>query len=259
MIIHITVPYEILIQRLDELIGLGVNPEIYFSSAVLDTCRDVDVGRLGDALTKASLSYTFHAPYMDLAPGGVDSKIRRATQERLEQVLHLAAVIRPKVVVFHPEYEEWRHGEAFDLWFQGSLKMWTPLVKEAEKLDVTLALENIFNEGPAVLKKLLEEINSPRCGFCFDTGHWLLFSKSDWREWIEALGNRLVEVHLHDNNGARDQHLPPGDGKFDFSGFFHLLSTQRLTPLYTLEVHQEKDLPRALETVQGYLAVVPSA
>ena len=258
MIIHITVPYEILIQRLDELIGLRVNPEIYFSSAALDTCQDADVSRLGEALNKAGLSYTFHAPYMDLAPGGVDSKIRKATQERLEQVLHLAALIRPKVVVFHPEYEEWRHGEAFDLWFQGSLAMWTPLVKEAEKLDVTLALENIFDEGPAVLTKLLDELNSPRCGFCFDTGHSLLFSKSDWREWIETLGNRLVEVHLHDNQGERDQHLPPGDGKFDFSGFLRLLRKQQLTPLYTLEVHQEDDLPRALEAVQGYLAAVHS-
>lgn len=259
MIVHITVPYEILIHRLDEIIGLGVNPEIYFSSAALDTCRDADVRRMGEALKKANLSYTFHAPYMDLAPGGVDSKIRRVTRERLEQVLYLAALIRPKIVVFHPEYEEWRHGEAFDLWFQGSLEMWTPLVKEAEKLDVTLAQENIFDEGPAVLTKLLEEINSPRCGFCFDTGHWLLFSKSDWREWIVALGGRLVEVHLHDNQGERDQHLPPGDGKFDFPGFLHLLSTQRLTPLYTLEVHQEEDLPRALETVQEYLAAVHSA
>src|SRR4030042_4943527 len=133
MIIHITVPYNILIQRQDEIISKGVNPEIYLSSSVLDTCQDRDVHLLGGALKKAGLSYTFHAPFMDLAPGGVDGKIRRATQERLEHVLHLAALIRPKTVGFHPEYDQWRHGEAFDLWFQGSLEMWTPLVKEAEK------------------------------------------------------------------------------------------------------------------------------
>ena len=253
MIIHITAPYDMLIQRHDEIIGKGVNPEIYFSSTALDTCQDADVRRLGDAFKKAGLSYTFHAPFMDLAPGGVDSKIRRATRERLEHVLHLAALIRPKAVVLHPEYEEWRHGEAFDLWFQGSLEMWIPLVKEAEKLGVTLALENVFDEGPEVLKKLLEKINSPRCGFCFDTGHWLIFSRKRWEEWIEALGSRLVEVHLHDNMGKKDQHLPPGDGKFDFTGFFHLLWAQRLSPVYTIEVHQEEDLPRSLEAVRGYI------
>jgi sugar phosphate isomerase/epimerase len=253
MIIHITVPYDILIPRQDEIINRGVHPEIYFSSATLDTCQDADVRQLGDALKKAGLSYTFHAPFMDLAPGGVDSKIRRATQERLEHVLHLAALIRPKAVVVHPEYDPWRHEEAFDLWFQGSLEMWTPLVKEAENLGVTLALENVFDQGPETLKKLLEEINSPHCGFCFDTGHWLVFSKRGWEEWIEVLGGRLVEVHLHDNNGEEDQHLPPGDGKFDFTGFFRHLWTRRLSPLYTLEVHQEGDLPRSFEAVKGYL------
>jgi len=253
MIIHITVPYDILVQRQDEIIGMGVNPEIYLSAATLDRCQDADVRRLSDALKKAGLSYTFHAPFMDLAPGGVDSKIRRATQERLEHVLHLAALTRPKIVVFHPEYEQWRHGEAFDLWFQGSLEMWTPLVKEAEKLGVTLALENVFEQGPESIKKLLEKINSPCCGFCFDTGHWLVFSKKEWKEWLEVLGSRLVEVHLHDNTGKEDQHLPPGDGQFDFIGFFRHLRAQWFSPIYTLEVHQEEDMPRGFERVTGYL------
>ncbi|MCJ7663425.1 MAG: hypothetical protein MUO24_04220 [Desulfobacterales bacterium] len=43
----------------------------------------------------------------------------------------------------------------------------------------------------------------------------------------------------------------PGDGHFDFIGFFRHLMAQRLSPTYTLEVHQEKDLPRG--TVTGYL------
>ncbi len=253
MTIHITVPYDILLPRQDEIIGMGVNPEIYVSSATLDTCRDADVLRLGDALKKAGRTYTMHAPYMDLAPGGMDSKIRKATQERLEHILHLADLIKPEIVVFHPEYEQWRHGEAFDLWFQGSVEMWSPLVKKAERICVTLALENVFEQEPGSIKKLLDKINSPRCGFCFDTGHWLVFSKKDWNEWLNVLGNRLVEAHLHDNAGETDQHLPPGDGKFDFIGFLRRLRAQRLSPLYTIEVHQEKDLPRSFETVTRYL------
>jgi sugar phosphate isomerase/epimerase len=253
MSIHITVPYDILMQRQEEIIGMGVNPEIYVSSTTLDACQDADVRRLGDALKKAGRSYTIHAPYMDLAPGGVDVKIRKATQDRLEHVLHLASLIKPEIVVFHPEYEQWRHGETFDLWFQGSFEMWRPLVKEAEKFGVMLALENVFEQEPDTIKKLLEKINSPRCGFCFDTGHWLVFSKKSWQEWLEALGTRLVEVHLHDNDGETDQHLPPGDGTFDFIGFMRHLRARRLSPLYTLEVHQEEDLPRGFETVTGYL------
>jgi sugar phosphate isomerase/epimerase len=254
MIIFITIPYQILVQRQDEIIKRGVNPEIYVDSFALDSCHDAEVRLLGEALKKAGLSHTMHAPFMDLAPGGVDSKIRAATRERLEHILQLATLIKPKVVVFHPEYDQRRHGEAFDIWFQGSLEMWTPLVKEAAQQGLTLALENVFEERPETLKKLLEKINSPYLGFCFDTGHSLLFGgKRGWEKWIAVLGMRLVEVHLHDNKGHEDQHLPPGDGQFDFIGLFSLLRARRLSPIYTLEVHQEKDLPRSLEQVSRLL------
>jgi sugar phosphate isomerase/epimerase len=67
------------------------------------------------------------------------------------------------------------------------------------------------------------------------------------------LGSCLVEVHLHDNDGEVDQHLPPGDGKFDFVGFLRRLRQRELAPLYTLEVHQEEDLPKGFGTVTEYL------
>jgi len=253
MTLHISIPYDILMQRLDEIIGRGINPEISLSSETLDRCLDADVRCLSDALKKAGLSCSMHAPFMDLAPGGVDNKIRRVTEERFVQVLDLAALIRPKVVVFHPEYDSWRHQEVFDLWFHGSLEMWTPIVKAAEKLGVMVALENVFEQGPEILKKLLEKINSAYCGFCFDTGHSLAFSKQGWKSWIELLGSNLIEVHLHDNTGKGDEHLPPGDGHFDFSGFFRHLRVLHLSPLYTLEVHQEENVLRGFERVQGYL------
>jgi sugar phosphate isomerase/epimerase len=255
MTIHISIPYDILIQRQDEIIGMGVNPEISVDAATLDAYQEEDVRCLRDALKKAGLSSTMHAPFMDLAPGGVDNKIRRVTEERFDQVLHLAAMIRPKVVVFHPEYDAWRHEEIFDLWCRGSVEMWTPIVKTAEKIGVTVALENVFEQGPEIIQKLLEKINSAYCGFCFDTGHSLAFSKQGWKRWMQILGNYVIEVHLHDNTGTSDEHLAPGDGRFDFTGFFHLLKERQISPLYTLEVHQEKDLPRGLEAIRRFLQV----
>jgi len=253
MIIQNAVPYEILLERLDEVIKRGIHPEIYFNAHTLDRCRDEDILHLGETLEKHGISFTFHAPFMDLAPGGLDSKIKRATRERLEQVLHLAALIKPKVAVFHPGYDRWRYGEVQDLWIKGSLEMWIPLVKEAEKIGVTLALENVFEEDPETLQRLLEEINSVRFRFCFDTGHWLLFSKKELEEWMERLGSWISEIHIHDNNGEKDQHLPPGDGKFDFQRLFHILWAQKITPIYTVEVHQESELLRSLETVKHYV------
>lgn len=242
-----------ILERQDEAIRRRIHPEIYFDSTTLDRCQDENVRSLGEVLRRGGISYTVHAPHMDLAPGGVDSKIRKVTRERFEHVLHLAALIKPTVVVCHPGYDTWRYGEFRDLWFKGSLEMWIPLVREAEKIGVTVALENLFEEEPDTIERVLKAINSPHFGFCFDTGHWLVFCKGEWEKWINRLGTRMVEIHIHDNDGKVDQHLPPGDGKFDFLRFFRVISTQQRAPICTLEVHREEELARSFEMVRKYL------
>jgi sugar phosphate isomerase/epimerase len=256
MTIHISIPYDILIQRQNEIIGMGINPEISVSSEMLDHCDETDIRRLSEALKKNGLSCSIHAPFMDLAPGAVDEKIRRVTEERFNQVLHLATLLRPGVIVFHPEYDAWRHQEVFDLWLSGSLQMWLPIVKTAEALGTVIALENVFDRGPEILKMLIEKINSPSCGFCFDTGHSLIFGKEKWQTWMDVLSSHLIEVHLHDNAGKSDEHLPPGDGNFDFSEFFRYVCQLPHIPLYTLEVHQEENVFRGFEQVCNYLGAV---
>ena len=42
---------------------------------------------------------------------------------------------------------------------------------------------------------------------------WLLKNKP---EFIEKLKKRVQMIHIHDNDGCYDQHLPPGDGNIDF-------------------------------------------
>ena len=51
-------------------------------------------------------------------------------------------------------------------------------------------------------------------GVCFDTGHTAL--GHHWDRFIEIAGDRLVHVHVNDNRGRFDDHLPPGDGEIDW-------------------------------------------
>jgi sugar phosphate isomerase/epimerase len=70
---------------------------------------------------------------------------------------------------------------------------------------------------------------------------------------MEALGGFLSEVHLHDNCKEMDEHLPLGEGAFDFGQFFTLLAQLNLKPLYTIEPHEEDHLRRGLEAVKKYI------
>jgi sugar phosphate isomerase/epimerase len=254
-IIHINVPYSMLLQRIDFAIENRINPEIYFSAEDLDAFQEKDAKQLAETLHQNGLQITLHGPFMDLSPGGIDKKIKEVTFDRFRKVIELALFFKPKTIVFHPGYEKWKFDGNVKLWLESSLQTWRPLVKEAQELGLTLAIENVFEESPDPLKALLEEIDSTHFRFCFDTGHYHAFtlSKTPLPDWFEALGKHMVEVHLHDNHGEMDEHLPVGEGNFDFDQFFKLLSQYGLKPIYTLEPHEEAHLWRGLEAVRKYI------
>jgi sugar phosphate isomerase/epimerase len=252
-IVHINVPYSMLLHRIDFAIENRIHPEIYFSSDDLDALQEKEVNDLAETLHRGELEITLHGPFMDLSPGGVDRRIKEVTSQRFLKMIKLAQFFKPKTIVFHPGYERWKFDGDVGLWLESSLQTWRPLVKEAEKLGLILAVENVFEETPEPLGALLKEINSPHFRFCFDTGHHHVFSKAPLPIWIEALGGYLAEVHLHDNHKEMDEHLPMGEGGFDFDRFFNLLSKFRLNPIYTIEPHEEAHLWRGLKAVKKYI------
>jgi len=254
-IIHINVPFSMLIRRVDFAIKNRINPEIYFSGQDLDSCNEKEVEHLGETLKENRLEVTIHAPFMDLSPGGVDRKVKEVTMDRFSRTIELARFLKPKAIVFHPGYEEREYDGDIGLWLESSLETWRPLVKEAERNGLVFAVENVYEETPDSLKSLLDRISSPHFRFCFDTGHYHAFSKRKvpLSTWIETLGSYLWEVHLHDNHTERDEHLPMGEGDFDFGQFFGLLSRFELKPIFTIEPHQEDHLWRGMEAARKYI------
>ena len=255
VMIHVNVPYSMLLQRIDFAIKNRIHPEIYFSAEDLDTYQEKEAKQLADTLNRSELEITFHGPFMDLSQGGVDKRVKEVTLDRFTKVIELALLFKPKVIVFHPGYERLKFDGNVKLWLDSSLQTWRPLVKEAEESGLILAVENVFEESPGPLKNLLEEIDSPHFRFCFDTGHYHAFTlaKTPLSDWLEVLGRYLVEVHLHDNHRDMDEHLPIGEGNFDFNQFFGLLRQYGLSPIYTIEPHEEAHLWRGLEAVKRYI------
>ena len=251
--VHINVPYSMLLQRIDFALRNRIHPEIYFSGDDLDAYQEKDIQQLAETLHRNELEITLHGPFMDLSPGGVDRRIKEVTLDRFRNTIELGRFFKPETIVFHPGYEKWKFDGNVELWLESSLQTWRPLVKRAEELGLTLAIENVFEENPESLAALLNGIHSPHLRFCFDTGHHHVFSKTPLAIWIETLGGYLREVHLHDNHKEMDEHLPIGEGGFDFDRFFNLLSEFGLDPIYTIEPHEEAHLWRGLEAVKKYI------
>lgn len=255
--IQVNVPYNMLLEKLDFILEKELNPEIYFDGEALDNCRERDLLTIGRALKEKQRTITMHAPFMDLSPGGVDTKIKKATIERLNQTIELANFFQPRMIVFHPGYNKWFFDGNVDMWLDNSIKTWKSLVMKAEQMGVSLALENIFEEEPSSLEKLITSIHSPCFNFCFDTGHFNLFSTTTMEDWFDRLGYYLKEVHVHDNLKKSDDHLPIGDGNLDFDLFFNLIRKYDIDPIYTIEPHQIEHLERSLQLCKHYLTQIP--
>jgi len=237
---------------LDRVLSERINPEISFTQPVLDSSARDDFRRVADALREAGLTITFHAPFMDLRPGAIDPKIRQATGERLRQVFDLVPLFRPRSVVCHPSFDERYYVSADQQWLKNSIATWTPLLALAEELDTRIAFENVYETTPRQLRMLLDAFPTPHACLCFDAGHFNVFgTRTPLREWLETLGSRIGQLHLHDNNGVTDEHLPVGEGSFPFAELFQFIRTRNINPLMTLEAHSEENLGRTVKNIRA--------
>ena len=60
-------------------------------------------------------------------------------------------------------------------------------------------------------------------------------------EAIRKLGNRIINIHLHDNDGSWDQHKVPGEGTIDFKPIVEAMKEINYNHLITLEIWGSKD------------------
>ncbi len=251
--IFINVPYEMLLDRLNFAVQNRLLPEIYFDGNALDAACQEDIDRLAKVLSEQKIDRTLHGPYMDLSPGGLDARVKEISLERIWKTMELASLFRPKTVVFHPGFDPWRFEGYRDLWLKNSIEAWKPVATKAEEIGTIIAVENVFEEEPQTLRNLIEGVGSPNFRFCFDTGHYFVFSKTPLPRWFDLLGEFLAEVHFHDNDGTRDDHLPLGEGEMDFGEFFDLLGHINPRPIMAVEPHDEAHLWSSLTALEKYL------
>jgi sugar phosphate isomerase/epimerase len=86
------------------------------------------------------------------------------------------------------------------------------LCQEAAEVSMTIVLEHIPHGGSEQLENItviMEKV--PVLRFHLDSGHAKLELGYDrWEEYLDRLGHKLLHVHLSENDGTADQHLPLG-------------------------------------------------
>ena len=229
-----------------------INPEIGLDGDVLYAFSRQDFLDRARFLDDQGLSCTLHAPFHDMLPGAQDKYILQAARDKLRRCFDLLEIFKPRSVVCHLGYLECVHSYDLDQWFATSLETWHQLLAVAEHAATPIMFENTYEYGPHIHQTILEALNSPLARFCLDVGHLLAFAHVAWPDWLAHLGPWLGQLHLHDNHGFRDEHLPVGLGDFDFPGLFSYLKSMNLRPLITLEPRSERDLWDSLNALDRF-------
>ena len=121
----------------------------------------------------------------------------------------------------------------------------------AREHSVRIAIENGNFDA---IRKLLSEYAPDYAGLCYDCGHGNMIP--DGLDNLELLKDRLISVHLHDNDGNGDQHKIMFTGTVDWERLARIIANSAYTKCVSMEVsmrHMDIDdedifLARTFET-----------
>ncbi|MDI9619719.1 MAG: sugar phosphate isomerase/epimerase [Candidatus Nezhaarchaeota archaeon] len=206
----------------------------------------LNVKRLNELISlklSYSLDYLVHAPFDGLNIATPQRSLRKASLKLVKKSMHAAHELEAKLIVVHPGFRSPLDYVKPETTWGVFLEVLKLLDKEANDLDIHVGVENMPLDSHALLRthkdalRLLGFISSlNRVRLTLDLGHSNTVSADEVKEFISALGNNIIHVHVHDNNGKIDEHLPVGSGTVNWEGFAGLLSGLQLVGGLTLEV-----------------------
>jgi sugar phosphate isomerase/epimerase len=244
MIFHASVMLDELEEKLDSVAAAGLHPEVRMRDAGhLMKLADSDVARMGKLLAARSLSTFAHGPFLGLDIASLDAHIAEYSAACLARGLEVTAGLGGSTMVVHTNYSPRFSRAGLREWLGNWSARMGPMLRKARGLGVRIALENVWEERPETLARLVGVLPDRDAMVCLDTGHLAAFSGLPAARWWELLGEKVIALHLHDNDGSSDDHLPPGRGIFDFPSLAAILRGRVPPPLMTFEV----DLAGAIE------------
>jgi sugar phosphate isomerase/epimerase len=193
-----------------------------------------------EAAESFNLNYTVHGLVTDVNIASIYPQLRRESVAVHRQAIEASAGIGASIYVIHPGYTSWGYyrSQAFQA-LEASIAELSAL---QEELGIRLAVENmpksewLFFHRPG--------LDLQGMGLTLDVGH-----AHTCGTLAEFLGcEDLAHLHLHDNSGKNDDHLPLGQGKIDFSPVLKTIERMDITAV--LEHKTEGSLHESLEALQ---------
>lgn len=190
-----------------------------------------------------------HGPWR-YPPHDETEALRQERFEVMKRSIRCTAMIGCNYWVIHP-LMPFGPDDEFDpvRFWDINLHFFKILLSYAKQYGITICFENMPMKGlsissPEQTLRFVRLMNDDHFAMCFDTGHAALF-ESSFAEFLREAKDRIKVLHIHDNHGARDEHLIPYMGVIDWKEFLSTLKEIAFDGVFSMEADLKDFLPSA--------------
>ncbi len=200
------------------------------------------VERLLEFKSSYGIEFSIHAPYADTNLSADDDLIREWILKRIRASIRFASELDAKCLVLHPGWttatEPFMRGRSWEL----NIRSLRWLQRYAGDYGVDVLIENVPSPTPYLLVslddfRLFDEEMTPRMDYVLDIGHSNLLGET--LGFIEEFGAKIKHVHVSDNDGETDGHLPIGDGTIDWEESINALKNMGFSGWIVIESYSK--------------------
>ena len=195
------------------------DPDEKTQAIISHDANKIKLAAIRNDVTIWSLHLPFGAGYYDISCEETE-KWQNAVQ-KYSKLIEYASDIGAKIAVLHPSFEPIEDSDREERLKLSTEALYT-LSKVAKKSGVKLAVENLprtcLGRTSDEIIRLISADDS--LGVCFDVNHLLIESHKDF---VHAVGNKIITVHISDYDFIDERHWLPGKGKIDWKELIGLL------------------------------------
>jgi len=218
---------------------------LFYPSVDLDNWKWNEIEAINKFSRDEEIEISVHAAFYELNIAAFLKSIREESVRYIIKSIDFCCELGSEVITVHPG--KYTYGVE-----PGASPETDPLMKiqwdhnieslkrinaYAESKGITICLENVgwnyLDQSFEDLLKIRDEVGHS-LQFTLDIGHARIYSEAGIEEGFRVLGDNIRHIHLSDNYGMEDDHLPIGEGNIDYLRFFHLI--RNFPHIVTLEI-----------------------
>ncbi|MEI6845462.1 MAG: TIM barrel protein [Candidatus Firestonebacteria bacterium] len=217
-----------IVETIDHLAGMGFTAVSFLGSSFEDASEKA----VAQAIKRNGLAVTFHLAFFSMRK----KRFLKDLKTRLENIKGF--IKRNKLekyvlnICFDPAFDEVGKKQEVIYNAENTIKALKYSLRNIK--GVRIGVENwTVNSRIADFEKIRKAISSKRLGMLLDLGHMNiavkkgLIDRKDLKTYIASLPLPIIELHVHDNKGEEDSHLPLGRGNMDYAEVFKLLKDSK--------------------------------